>query len=371
VASVGRYFWEEFLGIGVVVLGAGVYRLWTLNRRLLIAAAAWVVPVLVITVLFKLEGQHDFWFVAAWIPLWLVGAVGMSMFGRLREAAVAVGLIGTIWAVIANRSDLDQRNYTHAETLGRYYLRGIPNKKYFATASDDAYALTLYLKRVRADVADIRIIAPHRSESVMLNSLRFMQDTYFESAIGARWGYVPAGPLFRKMRKDETLTTFEEWKEPMPAEEIPKLFRRARGQFLERREGEFHVIPEAYEHRLLRALMLARKNKADIRAREGRHAEAAALYESILKLDPWLEQEPTAVYPLAVTYVGLQKYEEAEKTFKKALQLDLDQDPVLRAQAYYFLAALCGNRPEAAEWKAKALASKDLPSELRKKLEGR
>jgi tetratricopeptide (TPR) repeat protein len=371
VASVPRYLWEEFLGIGVILLGAGAYRLWSLNRRLLIGLTAWVVPVLVITVLFKLEGQHDFWMVAAWIPLWLAAAVGMSMAGKLREAAVAAALIGTIWAVIANRSDLDQRNYTLAETLGRYYLQGIPEKKYFGTSSDDAYSLTLYLQRIRGESPSLRILAPYSSEEQMLHSLRFENNIYFESRIGSRWGYVAAGPLFRGQQRGEATwtTALEEWKEPLPAEEIPGLFRRLRGQFLLHQDGELRTRPEAYEHRLLRAVLLARKNKADVRAWETKYAEAAALYESILRLDPGLGEEPTAVFPLAVIYVGLQQFEKAEATFKKALRLDLE--PSMRAQAYYFLAALYGNRPEASDWKAKALASPDLPRELRAKLEGR
>jgi hypothetical protein len=82
-----------------------------------------------------------------------------------------------------------------------------------------------------------------------------------------------------------------------------------------------------------------------------------------------MEEEPTVVLPLAVLYVGLQQYDKAEARFKQGLELDLT--PGKRAEAYYFLTALCGNRPEAAEWKAKALASPDLAPQLRAKLEGR
>ena len=82
-----------------------------------------------------------------------------------------------------------------------------------------------------------------------------------------------------------------------------------------------------------------------------------------------MNEEPTVVLPLAVAYVGMQKYEQAEALFKKAFALDLT--PAKRAESFYFLAALCGNRPEAAEWRAKALASPDLAPELRQKLEGR
>src|SRR5581483_1838468 len=87
VASVFRYGWEEFLGIGILLVLAGGWRLWIENRKLLLGVAAWVVPVLAVTVLFRLEGQHDFWMVAAWIPLWLLAAVGLSFAGKAREFA--------------------------------------------------------------------------------------------------------------------------------------------------------------------------------------------------------------------------------------------------------------------------------------------
>ena len=104
-------------------------------------------------------------------------------------------------------------------------------------------------------------------------------------------------------------------------------------------------------------------------AREGKHEEALALLDSIVKLDPWMESEPSVVYPRAVIHVGLRKYDVAEALFKKAITLDLS--PAKRAEAYYFLTALCGDRPEAVEWKAKALASFELAPELRAKLQDR
>jgi hypothetical protein len=373
VASVGRYFWEEFLGVGAVLLGAGMYRLWTVNRRLLVGLAAWVVPVLVLTVLFKLEGQHDFWMVAAWIPLWLAAAVGLSMAWKLRGAAVAAALVGTIWAVVANHSDLDQRNYTLAETLGHAYLDSLAPNSTLSLESDDALATVLYLQRVRQVRPDVRVTSEHvtyvaqvaavgrgnwvtlyfdRPEIGTTNSSRVLQRTW-----GPLW---TAGVL-----------TSEEipWKEPVPAEDVPKLYRRERGQFVDKKWFEIKVRPEPYEKRLLRLLLLARKNEADELARQGHHRDAAPRYESIFKLDPWMEEEPTAVLPLATIYVALKKYDQAEAWFKKALALDLTRDK--RAEVYYFLAALCGDRPEGAQWKEKALLSPDLAPQLRARLEQR
>ena len=160
------------------------------------------------------------------------------------------------------------------------------------------------------------------------------------------------------------------WKEPIAAEHVPRFFRRTRGQFVDRSNPFKTVVhPEPYEMRLLRLLLLARKHQADADAAKGDLAQAMRLYESILALDPEMPVESSVVLPLATAYVGLAQYPKAEATFKKALELDLL--PSKRAEVYYFLAALCGDRPEAAEWKAKALSSLDLPPELRAKLEGR
>jgi tetratricopeptide (TPR) repeat protein len=121
--------------------------------------------------------------------------------------------------------------------------------------------------------------------------------------------------------------------------------------------------------RLLRVLLLARKNKADALAKKGEFDQAVRLYESILALDLTMKDEPTVLFPLAVLEVGMKRFESAEARFKQALSAGLEGEP--RARSYFFLSALCGNRPEAAEWKAKALASPDLVPELRAKLEGR
>ena len=131
---------------------------------------------------------------------------------------------------------------------------------------------------------------------------------------------MPQGAFFKVARESDKLVIDpRHWQESIPAEAVAASCRRARGQFFERREeGITAVRPEPYEKRLLRLLLLARKNLAELRAREGKHAEAAALYESILKLDPWMGEEPTAVLPLA-TLCRAQKFEQAEAMFRRRL----------------------------------------------------
>jgi hypothetical protein len=368
VASVARYFWEEFLGIGMVLVGAGLFRLWTLNRRLLVGLAAWIVPVIVMTVLFKLEGQHDFWMLAAWLPLWLVASVGLAGIPRARKAAAAGALAGVLWAVVANRPDLDQRHYTLAETFGLALLEQLePHSRLFAE-SDDAASTILYLQRVRGVRPDVRLVTLGATRD------RGVPDGPGDYGDSVGW-WTRAGTSESELRGWGPLVTrkggdLKPWRAPIEAEQLPPQFRRARGQFIDRSNPpEIRVRPEPYERRLLRMLLLARKMEADEMSRRGEFRDAASRYESILSLDPDSGDDPTIILPLAVADVGLLKYVEAEALFRKSLALDLA--PQKRAASYYFLAALCGNRPEGAQWKAKALASPELPGDLRAKLQGR
>jgi tetratricopeptide (TPR) repeat protein len=371
VASVGRFFWEEFLGIGALLVVLGLYRLWKVNRKLLVGLAAWIVPVLVITVLFKLEGQHDFWVVAAWIPLWLVAAVGLTL---IPQRAVVVGLAwaALTWAVVANRSDLDQRNYTVAETFGHAYLDQLEKGGVLHLASDDAQSIVLYLQRiqrVRPDVHVYGAVIPVSGATTSASTHYYERpedpsEIWKSYHVRRFWTW---GPFWLNAPLEDSALA---WREPLAAEHVSRLFRRSRGQNVDRSKIFDTVVhPEPYEKRLLRLLLLARKNQADADAAKGNFMPAMQKYEFMLGLDPDLIQDPSVVLSLATTYVGLMRVQQAEATFKKALELDLL--PAQRAQTYYFLAALCGDRPEAAEWKAKALASPDLAPPLREKLEGR
>ncbi|RPH34961.1 MAG: tetratricopeptide repeat protein, partial [Planctomycetota bacterium] len=270
-----------------------------------------------------------------------------------------------------NRSDLDQRRYTMAETYGHAYLDHLEKHSVLHLESDDAQSIVLYLQhigRVRPDVIVVGTVivpfGPTASQGEPVHYYERPEENVFWSSSYRQHPRWPWGPLWRTPRPEESAVA---WKEPLAAEHIPRFFRRTRGQFVDRSNPFKTVVrPEPYEMRLLRLLLLARKNQADADAAAGNLVPAVQRYESILALDPTLEE---VLYPLAVIYVGLQRYTEAEATFKKALELDLL--PTKRAEVYYFLAALCGERPEAAEWKAKALSSRSLAPELRAKLEGR
>jgi len=293
--------------------------------------------------------------------------------GKAREFAVLLAAIGTIWAGLANRKDLDQRDYTLAETFGRYILSVAEPDEGMWLSSYDAQATTLYLKEVKGEFPRVRVMgvfvdtAPRRPFSGTGWALSELPPSEAELS---KQPFVPVGALYR--RDIPGLGFVDEaqaWREPVPPEDLVKACRRERGQFVEHRSEEILVRPEPYEKRLLRLVLLIRKNRAGVLAKSGGLAEAERLYESILALDPWTRDDAAFLMSVAVVEVGLKKYARAEELYKSALKGDLP--PKKRAEAFYFLAALCGDRPEGAEWKAKALADPSLVPELRMKLEGR
>lgn len=398
--SIGRYFWEEVLGIGFVLVLAGLVRLSRANRRLLLGLAAWVLPVVLVTVLFKMEGQHDFWFVAAWLPLWLAASVGLQAAARLapghpRLAIGTIALAGAIWAIAANAPDLTVRHYTLPEKLGRFYLEPLDPGAVLVIRSDNVLATTLYVQQVRGVRPDVVIVStsdlqddgrtarlmrrhpflrqpppspPRRDDrlAAFANTNGALTDhpLYFEvpppaALLRPDHALTFAGPMQKMVvRGPDPPPDPKYWREPIPAEELARLDRRPRAQFNEYRPDGVRVRPETFEHRFLRDLLRARKHLADRTAGAGT-AEAfrrsAEIYERIMELDPWMRDEAGAVFPLAGAYFGMKRYDLAEPWLRKALELELPAEAA--AQVCQFLSVICRdtNRPdEAALWQKRA-----------------
>ena len=87
-AHAARYLGEEFLVVGGLCALGGLARLARLNRRLLVGLAAWVVPSALLAILFRIEGQEDFWLVASWLPLHLASAVFLADLTRAIDNGV-------------------------------------------------------------------------------------------------------------------------------------------------------------------------------------------------------------------------------------------------------------------------------------------
>jgi hypothetical protein len=186
---------------------------------------------------------------------------------------------------------------------------------------------------------------------------------------------IPAGHLLKMVPRGEERIDSKYWQFPIEPEKLPALFRRKRGHYVEITPDGVEVRPEAYEHRLLRDLLRARKNLADWAALSGSaegFRRSAEIYESILALDPWMKEDPGAVVPLARAYAGLRRFDLAEPWLKKSLELRLP--PGIRAQLCCLLVEIYTEwkrTSDAASWAAAALAIPELPADLRKKLEAR
>ncbi|RPH40490.1 MAG: DUF2723 domain-containing protein, partial [Planctomycetota bacterium] len=163
VLSFFRYLWEDSLGVGLLFMVVGMLRIGHQNRRLVIGILAWLVPYAVITILFKIEGQHDCWFVAARLPLSLavgVGAWHLAAHLAPRGGAMlaAAGLVATAWAGVANYRDVTQRDYRLAEHYGRIIIGSVDPNAIVILSGDDSNALASYLHRVRGERPDVVLV---------------------------------------------------------------------------------------------------------------------------------------------------------------------------------------------------------------------
>ena len=150
VASFSQFFWEEFLGIGTLLTVVGLAAMAGRNRRLLLGMAAWVVPYGLVTILFKTEVQHDFWFVAARLPLYFAAGAGAwviaSRAGRWANPVLAgTAVVASTWAVAVNFSDVSQRRYDLAELYARTVLE----------TADPEERLTLLVQLCEALAGDV------------------------------------------------------------------------------------------------------------------------------------------------------------------------------------------------------------------------
>jgi tetratricopeptide (TPR) repeat protein len=407
--SVGQYFWEEMLLVGTLAVAAGLVRLATLNRRLLAGIALWAAPFLGVPVSFKLEGQHDHWFVAAWLALDLAAAVALWDFGRRARAravplVVGAGLAGVVWAAAINYPLLNQRGYDLPRVFGRIHLDALEPDAILMTGSDDTAAIGLYLQIVRGHREDVLLVrashlgsgwydrklrrrdarlkaSGHAGAAAFANeNVSRERPVYFEvpppvEMIRPDYALVPAGTLWKMAPKGEETIDPRRWRFPIEPQAVRARFRRARGQRVEPYPGGIRVAPEPYERRLLISLLRARKLLADWHFAQGGpegYRQAQGLYGSIVEADPEAGRQAEVVYPYALTLLALGQRAAADPVLRRALELELA--PAQRATALCYLGEIYRDAGRAAEAEAlfrQALAVPGVDARTREEVERR
>jgi tetratricopeptide (TPR) repeat protein len=413
---------EEFLIVGGILVAAGLRKLWRPPRREFLFLGVWSLPILVVLPLFKIEGQSDLWLVPVWMALWLVAGVGLSdLKARKGWIPRAAGAAGLACAVLANGRDLQFRNETLPETYGRCYLQNLDPGAILLLSSDDALGLCTYLQIFQGFRTDVRVvnvnnIRPSGPQSWYLDALsRAWPDfpppdfasvslhaqtytsvalaqasivnahqpggpsVYFDRQPAPRilqgGSVVPAGFLWKWTEAPGAQPDPRAWSYPVTMNEVAARLGRRRGQKTIYGPSDVIVLPDAYEERLLSALVRARLNLASAVQREGTpraFAESATIYEEVLRVSPDTGKDPEVLYPLGLDDFMLNRYGEAEDLFQRTLRED--PTPSEKAGALFYLGELrrMGRRPEEARsLYRQALEAAPPGSPLRPELEKR
>ncbi|HZE96329.1 MAG TPA: DUF2723 domain-containing protein, partial [Planctomycetota bacterium] len=413
IASFGQLLWEEFLAVGLIFTTIGFVSLVGVNGRLLAGILAWVLPYSATAILFKVEGQHDCWLVAAWLPLHLM--IGLGLYhaaAQLPAAGRAVGVCaaaaaGLFLAFIANRADLNQRHYEFASIYGRAFLDNLDPDAIVVLNGDDSLAICGYFQRVRGERSDVTIvaqpflgltavserdwyderllksqpflrmpdygrararfpdarpIAAHLAAFLEANAGRgrpvFTQATLPPELLPAGASLAPAGVLWKLVPREQDEVDLKYWRFPIEPQEIQGRVGRSRGLKLTRTRGTLVSRAEPYEHRLMDLLVKARYELGSVLLKGGRTREGIAVLESVRFLDPDYDAVAPFVYSLGRAYHAVGDAPHAETYLRQAVRLGIQHTP--RGWALLILGEIQekrGRLPEAKAFYAEAAAS--------------
>jgi hypothetical protein len=384
-----RYFWEEFLGIGLALALFGLSRLAVVNRKLLLGMAAWILPSALVATLFKIEGQQDLWLVSAWLPLYLAVALALASLPArsARVATLGIGVAGLSWAVAANGRAVSMRDYTLADQFGHFYLHQLDRDSILLLESDDALATTRYLQVVKGFRTDVFLVDAARlgsgwydehlrkqdarlkpaadARSFALANVARGRAVYFESApLPELPGLSPAGPLWRLAASGEANEP-QVWAFPV----LPALARMRMGRPRGIRRRGTDVEPEAYEQRWISAFVRAEDQQARMAFKKGDYRRAAERFESARAADPD-HPDPELIHLLGVSHYLLGEYDRAEPFLRQSLRLGPTPRQSVRALAY--LSTICqkqGRSSEALRCQQQAMTIVGADPELRREFE--
>jgi tetratricopeptide (TPR) repeat protein len=409
--SGARYAWEEYLGGGALLLGAGAIRLFRQNRPLLAMIASWVAPVTAVTLLFTAEGQFDQWLVAAFVPLTLLVALGFSWVAeRGRAAAFAAAAVTVGWLLAVNVPLLSQRGYTWAEQYGRLLLKNLDPDAVALFSRDDPYAVALYLQIVRRERPDVAVLSSSMlgqdwRDRRILERYGLAVPPYglVRSRMGeADWdmvamtafvnqnagrgrpifldlrpedrflrpdlAIVPAGMLWKAVRREEAGVDLRYWDYPIEPEAIPRGSRRARGHWTYVTPEGARMRPEPYEDRLFLPLLWSKARLADALLPSD-PAKALALYDRVFAAYPEAAQEARLLYHRAVALYSLGRPAQALPALEALIALKPPAD--LAVFAHFYLGEVTAGlgRPDEARRHYQDALRLDPPPALRQAID--
>jgi tetratricopeptide (TPR) repeat protein len=385
-ALAASFIWEEFLGVGLVVLGIGLWRLWTEQRKVLLLLGAWVAPTFLLPLVFIGEGMFDQWFVVAYLPLSFVTAAGFAWIGeRAKVFLPAAVSTSVVWMILANFGDLNFRHYDLAEAYGRLLFQAIEPGAMFVASTDDTAVIPMYLQRVKGERVDVKLIhgefvglpwydrrlerdfgvKPARIEAVRgLATPQLLTVTAVANA-----NVAPGKPLFSERPPDPhglrpglvRVPSGVLWKTAVAAEATPRLTipdvdpfavvprrRRARGIFMRHTSSGMVATFEPYENRVV-GLLVQAKLRATEPLLETEPAKALDIYEKARAIDPTLEVDCAFQYDYGVALYKLGRAAAGERAFEQVLRLE--PGPQRETLAHFYLAefARMARRPDEAK----------------------
>lgn len=389
------FIWEEYLGVGLALLGLGAVRIARLRPQLLGLLAAWLLPVAGTALAFRAEGQLDQWLVAAYIPLSLLLAVGVGVLATKGPAAPAAALAGgLLWMIAVNGPDLTQHSYRQADTFGRYLLKNLDPGSMLCVTYDDSIGTVSYLQAVAGERKDVAMIIPARlglpwyddavrrrttcripdwersyrampgvkQEAFELNAFAnenvapgrplFCETDPDPKTLRPDLAVVPAGMLWKIAVREEAVLDPKYWDYPADLLQLGREIRRPRGVVLRGSEEGLKSRPEPYEHRLLIRLCQARLRLADLMLERTPQASLDQ-YELIRRAFPPYEEDLKFQLQWGTALALTKHPAEAEV----ALSTVLEKDPSRKSKSlanYYLaeIAAAAGRKGDAQRrWK--------------------
>jgi hypothetical protein len=424
--NIAGFFWEEALG-GSILMLVGIVRLVRVNPRLLLGLGCWVVPNVLVTALYKLEGHPDLWLVSSWLVLWLAAGVGLNALVEnhlrlVRPIAGTIAAVAVAWGVGANGPDLCRRGYDYPEIFGRLHLEPVEPGSIVILISDDATAITrhlqlvdgvrrdvvllheteledgvtgqpsFYLERVQRrkpylHIPDFRtararfpgVLATYPGVIAFLNAnadLIHDHPIYLQRApanpglLRDDLDLVPVGVLLKVVRKGEEPKEEGRWSLPMEPGTLR--FRRERAQAFDAGPQGLRVAQESFELRLHGALTKVRRAEADYLFRKNSFERAAAVYTMLREVDPRSRGDRTLALALVACKFRLGRGAEGLELLEALLRSD--PVPELHAEAACLRGEILrslGRQPEAERSFHEALTLPGLDPAKRADLERR